>query len=50
MSQIQIKQGRIIDPANNIDRIGCVYIADGKIVSVTNEPAGFKPDTIINAQ
>jgi len=49
MSQIHIKQGRIIDPANNTNRIGCVYIADGKIISVTNEPAGFKPDTIIDA-
>ena len=50
MSLIHIKQGRIIDPANNINRVGCVYIADGKIVSVTNEPAGFKPETIIHAQ
>jgi dihydroorotase len=49
MNQIQIKQGRIIDPVNSIDRIGCVYIADGKIISVTNEPAGFKPDIVIDA-
>ena len=38
MSQIQIKQGRIIDPANKINRVGSVYIADGKIISVTDEP------------
>ena len=50
MNQIQIDHGRIIDPANKIDRIGSVYIADGKIVSVTNEPAGFKPDKVINAE
>ncbi len=49
MNQIHIKQGRIIDPANSIDRTGCVYIADGKIISVTNEPAGFKPDIVIDA-
>ncbi|MFZ2312745.1 MAG: dihydroorotase [Methylobacter sp.] len=49
MNQIQIDHGRIIDPANKIDRIGSVYIADGKIVSVTNEPAGFQPDKVINA-
>jgi dihydroorotase len=47
--RIHIKQGRIIDPANDIDRIGCVYIADGKIISVTDEPAGFKPDIVIDA-
>ena len=50
MSQILIKQGHIIDPANNINRIGDVYIADGKIVSVTHEPAGFKPITVIDAK
>ena len=49
MTQIHIKQGRIIDPANNVDHIGCVYIAEGKIISVTNEPAGFKPDIVIDA-
>ncbi|MDD5410780.1 MAG: dihydroorotase [Methylobacter sp.] len=49
MNQIQIDHGRIIDPANKIDRVGSVYIADGKIVSVTNEPAGFQPDKVINA-
>ncbi|MGZ4991998.1 MAG: dihydroorotase [Methylobacter sp.] len=46
---IRIDHGRIIDPANGIDRIGSVYIQDGKIASVTDEPAGFKPDTVINA-
>ena len=50
MSSIHIKQGHIIDPANNINRIGCVYVAEGKIISVTNEPAGFKADSVINAQ
>ena len=50
MNQIHIKQGRIIDPVNKVNRIGSVYIANGKIISVTNEPAGFKPKTVINAQ
>ncbi|MFZ9610167.1 MAG: dihydroorotase [Methylococcales bacterium] len=50
MSLIHIKQGHIIDPVNNISRIGCVYVAEGKIISVTNEPAGFKADRVINAQ
>ena len=48
--KIQINNGRIIDPANNIDRIGSVYIADGNIVSVSDEPVDFKPDNIINAE
>lgn len=49
MDKIHIKQGRIIDPANEIDRIGSVYIADGVILSVTTEPAGFIADTVIDA-
>jgi len=50
MTQILIKNGQLIDPVNKVNRTGCVYIVDGKIVSVTNEPIGFKPDTIIDAQ
>jgi dihydroorotase len=46
---IRIDHGRIIDPANNIDRVGSIYIADGKIISVTDTPADFKPDTVIDA-
>lgn len=50
MSQnIHIKQGRIIDPANDIDRIGCVYIADGKIAAIDYQPDGFKADEVIDA-
>jgi len=49
MSQIHIKQGHLIDPANHINRIADVYIAGGKVVSVTHEPAGFKATTVIDA-
>ncbi len=49
MRHIHIKQGRIVDPANDIDRIGSVYISDGKIASVTEAPAGFNADTVIDA-
>ena len=49
MERILIKDGRIIDPTNKIDRIGPVYIADGLIASVTNEPAGFRADKVIDA-
>ena len=47
---IRIDQGRIIDPANNIDHVGSVYIAAGKIISVTGELPDFKPDIIIDAK
>jgi len=41
MTRICITQGRIIDPANDIDRVGSVYIEGGKIISIIDEPAGF---------
>jgi len=49
MKKIHIKDGRIIDPANDTDRVGSVYIADGNILSVTHEPPGFRPDEVIDA-
>lgn len=49
MASLLIKNGRIIDPVNNIDRIGSVYVNDGKIVSVSDEYSGTKADTEINA-
>ncbi|MBL6986927.1 MAG: dihydroorotase [Methylobacter sp.] len=48
--KLRIEHGRIIDPVNNIDRVGSVYIEDGKIVSVVDEPLNFKADTVINAE
>lgn len=50
MSKILIKNGRIIDPANSIDAIGSLYIADGKILRVNNSPTDFTPDQIIDAE
>ncbi|MGR9045594.1 MAG: dihydroorotase [Gammaproteobacteria bacterium] len=50
MTKIQINQGRIVDPANQIDRIGTVNIADGKIVSLFDTSADFTPDTVIDAE
>ncbi|MBK8817392.1 MAG: dihydroorotase [Methylococcaceae bacterium] len=49
MASLLIKNGRIIDPANRIDRVGSVYINEGKIVSVNDDHAGFKADKEINA-
>ncbi|MGR8940455.1 MAG: dihydroorotase [Gammaproteobacteria bacterium] len=50
MNRIQINNGRIIDPANAVDRIGNVYIAEGKILAVDAQPDSFAPDTLIDAE
>jgi dihydroorotase len=49
MSRIQITGGRLVDPANGIDRPGDVYIADRKILSVSAKPDGFEADLQIDA-
>jgi dihydroorotase len=45
----RIKNGRILDPANNIDAIGDVCIAEGRIVSVVDSHGDFREETTINA-
>ena len=39
-----IKNGRVIDPANGIDQVLDLYIADGKVAAVGAAPDGFNAD------
>jgi len=47
--KIQIKNGRVIDPKNNIDSKLDVFIAAGKIVAVGHSPEGFVANQVIEA-
>ncbi len=47
--RILIKNGRVIDPANNIDGVHNVFIADGKIAAVGESITGFQQDKEIDA-
>jgi dihydroorotase len=47
---IVIEQGRLLCPVQDIDQCTNVYIADGKVVSITEPPAPFAPDKIIKAK
>jgi len=49
MSRLLIKNGRVIDPANNIDRVTNVYIGDGKILRLGETDDDFQADEIIDA-
>ncbi|NLE37459.1 MAG: dihydroorotase [Pirellulaceae bacterium] len=40
MSKILIRNGRVIDPANGVDRVADLLIVDGKIVGLDVPPAG----------
>jgi dihydroorotase len=44
-----IKNGRVIDPANNIDQVQDLFIADGKIAALGTAPQGFAADQTIDA-
>jgi dihydroorotase len=47
---IHIRGGRIIDPANHVDRIDDLFISQGKIVATGNTPDGFTSDKTIDAE
>ena len=48
--RIRIANGRLIDPANGIDGIRDLYIAEGRIQSIGQAPVGFEPDRVIDAR
>ena len=47
--KIHIKNGRLIDPKNQIDAIKDIFIAAGKIVSVGDAPEGFHANRVLDA-
>ena len=46
---IEISNGRVIDPKNGVDRNSSLYIADGKVVGLGMVPAGFAAEQTIDA-
>jgi len=49
MASFSILNGRVIDPATQLDSFVAVHIAEGKIVALGDAPAGFKADWTIDA-
>jgi dihydroorotase len=47
--KLHIKNGRLIDPANQIDGRHDLFIVDGKVAAVGSAPAGFTADRSIDA-
>jgi dihydroorotase len=47
--KLHIKNGRVIDPANKLDKVTDLFIADGKVAAVGTPPAGFAADSTIDA-
>lgn len=46
---LHIKNGRLIDPANGVDQVADLFIADGKVAAIGTAPDGFTADTSIDA-
>lgn len=49
MSRLLFKNGRIIDPANNIDQIGDLLVEQGKITQVSATPLSGEGVSIVDA-
>ncbi len=47
---ILISGGRVIDPAQGIDRVTDLYVSNGQISAIDNAPEGFQPDEVIDAR
>ena len=48
--RILIKNGRVIDPKNDMDAVNDVYIVAGKIVAIGAEPDSFQANHVIDAK
>lgn len=46
---IHIRNGRVIDPKNNVDGVTDLFIKGGRIASVGSPPMGFVADQVIDA-
>ncbi len=47
--KIEIRNGRVIDPANHIDIVTSLFISDGIIAALGQAPAGFVAEQVIDA-
>ena len=49
MSRIEIRNGRVVDPARGVDRVASLYIDSGMIESVGERRADVRADRVIDA-
>ena len=47
--RIRITDGRVVDPASELNERLSVFVADGHIVAIGSELESFSPDLIIDA-
>src|SRR5713101_9342257 len=49
VTNVHIKNGRVVDPKNRVDAKHDVFIVDGKIAALGKAPAGFRAERTIDA-
>jgi dihydroorotase len=47
--KIEIHNGRLIDPAHEVDRKTSLYITAGRVASIDEPPSGWHPNRVIDA-
>ena len=47
--RLEIVNGHLVDPKNEIDQQADLFIADGKVVGISKKPEGWQADQSINA-
>jgi dihydroorotase len=48
--KIEIRNGRLIDPQQGVDRVTSLFIAAGKVAAIDSAPAGWTANRIIDAR
>lgn len=47
-NRVSIRGGRVIDPANGVDRVADLHLAAGRVVGLDEQPAGFQPARVLD--
>ena len=47
--KIEIRNGRLVDPRNGVDRVTSLFVAAGKVAAIGHAPAGWAPNRTVDA-
>ena len=47
--RLTVRGGRVIDPANGVDRVTDLHVAKGRVVALGEAPDGFAADRVLEA-
>jgi len=47
--RLEIRNGRIVDAANGVDRIASLYCTQGRVAAIDRAPAGWAADRVLDA-